>query len=60
MLKKTIPDNFLLGLRESYKYIFYKVLLQYARKENTEGYRPELVVADMIVAAWSYVIELGC
>lgn len=57
MLKKTIPDNFLLGLRESYKYIFYKVLLQYARKENTEGYRPELVVADMIVAAWSYVIE---
>lgn len=57
MVAKRIPDNFLIGLRESYKYIFYKVLLQYAREENTEGYRPDSVIADMIVTAWPYVSE---
>lgn len=55
-MKNKYRSNFLHGLRESYKFFFYKVLLNHSHDtDSIEGIPLDTIVFEMVVEAWPYV-----
>ena len=55
MARTKLPDDFLTGLRESYKYFFYRVLLD--ERHSSARMSCTLAIAKMIQKAWPFVCE---
>lgn len=55
MARTKLPDDFLTGLRESYKYFFYRVLLD--ERHSSARMSCALAIAKMIQKAWPFVCK---
>lgn len=53
MARTNLPEHFLTGLRESYKYFLYRVLLNHRHGETRMSFIS--AIAEMLQIAWPYV-----